>query len=179
MLDIAVAYNRYKFLGYEFLTWLWYITATRNQPVAPPLDLVSLSIGNRIVLENHTTVAMETVTIKGDEADLKEGLLALRKGALVSEISLILTTDQLEYHFVLKGESLSLASVKLPSIGPAEGDSDSDALILERIYLIEHLTGLLDAFYHAFIIQRLTPEWDREFAPQISRWTSETQSQPV
>ena len=24
MLDLAVAYNRYRFLGDEFLTWLWY-----------------------------------------------------------------------------------------------------------------------------------------------------------
>ena len=25
MLDVAVAYNRYQFLGEEFLTWLWYV----------------------------------------------------------------------------------------------------------------------------------------------------------
>ena len=25
MLDVAVAYNRFKFLGDEFLTWLWFI----------------------------------------------------------------------------------------------------------------------------------------------------------
>lgn len=24
MLDVSVSYNRYKFLGYEFLTWLWF-----------------------------------------------------------------------------------------------------------------------------------------------------------
>ena len=28
MLDIAVAYNRYKFLGNEFLTWLWFMIET-------------------------------------------------------------------------------------------------------------------------------------------------------
>ena len=25
MLDIAVSYNRYKFIGHEFLTWLWFV----------------------------------------------------------------------------------------------------------------------------------------------------------
>ena len=25
MLDVAVAYNRFKFLGEEFLTWLWFV----------------------------------------------------------------------------------------------------------------------------------------------------------
>ena len=52
MLDIAVAYNRFKFLGDEFLTWLWFVieqdpSVLRN---ADP-DLKSFEIGNRIVLE--------------------------------------------------------------------------------------------------------------------------------
>jgi hypothetical protein len=25
MLDVSVSYNRYKFLGHEFLTWLWFL----------------------------------------------------------------------------------------------------------------------------------------------------------
>ncbi len=25
MLDVAVAYSRYQFLGEEFLTWLWFV----------------------------------------------------------------------------------------------------------------------------------------------------------
>jgi len=54
MLDVAVAYNRFKFLGDEFLTWLWFII--ENDPkylkkFSP--DLLSLEIGNRIVLENR------------------------------------------------------------------------------------------------------------------------------
>ena len=28
MLDVAVAYNRYKFIGEEFLTWLWFLIDT-------------------------------------------------------------------------------------------------------------------------------------------------------
>ena len=28
MLDIAVAYNRYKFIGNEYLTWLWFVIET-------------------------------------------------------------------------------------------------------------------------------------------------------
>ena len=30
MLDISIAYNRYKYLGHEFLTWLWFIM--ENEP---------------------------------------------------------------------------------------------------------------------------------------------------
>ena len=31
MLDVSVAYNRYKFLGHEFLTWLWFMIETDKQ----------------------------------------------------------------------------------------------------------------------------------------------------
>ena len=59
MLDVAVAYNRFRFLGDEFLTWLWFIIENDpgylNNLSSEPF---SLEIGNRIVLENrhHQTV---------------------------------------------------------------------------------------------------------------------------
>lgn len=175
MLDISVAYNRYKFLGYEFLTWLWYITATGSWPAnQPQLETARLAVGNRIVLQNHTTAAMETVTIKGDEADLKEGLLALRKGALVSEISLVLSTSELEYSFVLKGESLSLSGLKLPVLAQIEDDQSADAAILEKIYLIEALSVILEAFYHTYLDQRLSPYWGDHLLPDMSTWAAKT-----
>ena len=53
MLDVSVSYNRYKFLGDEFLTWLWHITERDHGAIK--LSGVShgmISVGNRIVLEN-------------------------------------------------------------------------------------------------------------------------------
>ena len=50
-----------------------------------------LEIGNRVVLVNQIDEdALETVTIKGDQAWLEEGLLALQKGAVVTEINLVM-----------------------------------------------------------------------------------------
>lgn len=81
MLDVAVSYNRFKFLGHEFLTWLWY--SIENEPDIlknSENESVSLEIGNRIVLENRIGDSMETITIKGDDAGLEEGMLSLEKG---------------------------------------------------------------------------------------------------
>ena len=81
MLDVAVSYNRYKFLGYEFLTWLWFtIDKDSNHLTEIFQKPITLQIGNRITLENRQNQAVETVTIKGDEAGLEEGMLALQKG---------------------------------------------------------------------------------------------------
>jgi len=87
MLDVAVAYNRYQFLGEEFLTWLWYVIE-KDQNLIKNFDndFVALEIGNRIVFENHRKESGEHITIKGDGASLEEGILTLKKGALVTEI---------------------------------------------------------------------------------------------
>ena len=54
MLDVAVSYHRYKFIGHEFLTWLWYVIENEQEVLkASGDDFVSLEIGNRLVLENR------------------------------------------------------------------------------------------------------------------------------
>ena len=64
MLDIAVAYNRYRFLGNEFLTWLWFSiendmeTLRKSDP-----DFLDLDVGNRMVLENRLANGKENITI--------------------------------------------------------------------------------------------------------------------
>ncbi|RZB37697.1 MAG: hypothetical protein SRB2_00799 [Desulfobacteraceae bacterium Eth-SRB2] len=109
MLDIAVAYNRYKFLGNEFLTWLWFIIETdQNRLRQYDPDLVSLNIGSRMVLENTRNNAKETVTIKGQDADLEEGLLALKKGSVVTEIHLSYKTGRSNTATNLSGASQHL-----------------------------------------------------------------------
>ena len=93
MLDIAVSYNRFKFIGYEFLTWLWYII--ENKPNF--IEFIdgrnvegAVEIGNRIVFENRSGDDIkESITIKGDDAGLEEGILSLKKGAWVTELNLI------------------------------------------------------------------------------------------
>ena len=75
MLDVAIAYNRYRFLGNEFLTWLWYTLENHSAQLSEiDADLSALQIGNRMVVENRRNEGLETITIKGDDAGLEEGL---------------------------------------------------------------------------------------------------------
>ena len=118
MLDIAVAYNRYQFLGEEFLTWLWYVIE-KDQNLIKNFDndFVALEIGNRIVFENHRKESGEHITIKGDGASLEEGILTLKKGALVTELNVIYKSAELTWQFTLKGESLNVSSLNIPNTG--------------------------------------------------------------
>jgi hypothetical protein len=171
MLDIAVAYNRYKFIGYEFLTWLWY-TINKDPEALTPLDpdFVSLETGNRIVLENSRKDATETVTIKGNDADLQEGKLALQKGSLVTELNLILTCGANRWQFTLKGESLNLSNFKLPATGPIESDEQLEGAVLEKIYLYSKAIDFIKNIFRIFIKIRLSQKWPRTVVSQMGDW---------
>lgn len=171
MLDVAVAYNRYKFLGFEFLTWLWF-TIENNQVYLKNLqeDLASLDIGNRVVLENRQSEAMETVTIKGDDAGLEEGRLALKKGAVVTEMNLSFKFGDQKWQFTLKGESLGMGNLKTPETGPVESKDDLEGAMLEKSYLYDKAMGFVSLIFNVFMKHRVSHEWNDEIVPQIRKW---------
>ncbi|MFO7861331.1 MAG: hypothetical protein R6U41_08925 [Desulfosalsimonas sp.] len=171
MLDVSVAYNRYKFLGHEFLTWLWYMIDTdfeALQKADPEMD--ALAIGNRIVLENHRHNRDETITIRGDGAGLEEGVMALTKGAKVTEMHLIFRAGELEWRFSVKGESLSISSLKTPQTAKLESAEDIEGAVLEKIYLVERVVKLVEQLYAQFAKQRFDPDWDKNVVHRIMDW---------
>lgn len=136
MLDIAIAYDRYKFIGFEFLTWTWFAIENDQEHLETiQEDLTSLDIGNRVVLENRQSEAMETITIKGDDAGLEEGQLALRKGAVVTEMNMTFKSGSQRWQFTVKGESLNIGNLKPPESGPVESAEDVEGAVLEKTYL--------------------------------------------
>jgi hypothetical protein len=171
MLDIAIAYDRYKFIGHEFLTWLWY--AIDNAPdTLEKIDpnMRALEVGNRIVLKNQTENGDETISIKGDTAGLEEGLLALAKGAMVTEINLVYKTEEHQWQFSLKGESLGFSSLKTPETGNIETQDDIEGMVLEKAYLLEKATGLLDRLFNHFVALRVSSTWLNETQQQLRNW---------
>lgn len=173
MLDVAVSYDRYKFLGNEFLTWLWFVIDNQVDILRETDDeLVSLHIGNRMVLENHRNDGVERVTIKGDQVGLEEGVLALRKGAVVTEVNLIYKAGSHEWRFSVKGESLNISGLKTPETGPVEQEGDREGAILERIFLIERVVILIDSLYGRFLGLRITDNWERSVVPRIRKWVA-------
>jgi len=173
MLDIAVAYNRYKFLGNEFLTWLWFMIETdQNRLRRYDPDLVSLNIGSRLVLENTRNNAKETITIKGEDANLEEGLLSLKKGAVVTEIHLSYKSGAQHWQFSLKGESLNISNLKMPETGPVETPEDLEGAVIEKAYLMKKVIGLVNNLFSRFVKLRVSDEWRNQTVFRIRKWAS-------
>ena len=171
MLDIAVSYNRYKFVGYEFLTWLWFITE-KNADIIGKMDTepITLEVGNRIVLENRNNDRIETITIKGDDAGLEEGFLALAKGGMVIEMNLAYQTGDHKWTFTLKGESLNISNLKLPETGPIETQEDIEGAVLEKVFFYEKAFEIIDKLYQLFLKVRVSDKWNKDVVPRIKKW---------
>ncbi|HSM49734.1 MAG TPA: hypothetical protein VK872_18075 [Draconibacterium sp.] len=171
MLDTAIAFTRYSFIGNEFLTWLWFMIDT-HPSFFNTVDkaLTSLDIGNRIVLENRDNDNREIITIKGDDAGLEEGFLSLKKGALVIEINLSFKADQQEWTFTLKGNCLGFSALKVPPTGPVANKEDIEGALLEKIYLYDRTFGLIDGVFLFYLKQRVSPQWRNEIVPEMKNW---------
>ena len=171
MLDVAVSYNRYKFLGYEFLTWLWFSIENEQRLIEKSLPQpASIQIGNRIKLENHRNKTLETITIKGDEAGLEEGILALKKGALVTELNILYETQHVVWQFNIRGESLNIGNLKTQITGPLEKKEDIEEQVLEKAYQYGEAIQLVDNLYINFITLRVSTGWEKNTVGKIKNW---------
>ncbi|HCY86113.1 MAG TPA: hypothetical protein DHV36_13330 [Desulfobacteraceae bacterium] len=173
MLDIATAYNKYLFLGNEFLTWLWFLIET-EQDITKILgsgEPITLEIGNSLSLENNLgDKSKEKITIKGDQAGLEEGTTALRKGAVVTDINLLCKIGEEEYKFSIKGESFNLTGLKTPAIDTSGSEDEIEGMVIEKTFLLLKVTGVIDTLFLKYIERRISENWKNEEFQEIKRW---------
>ena len=167
MLDIAVAYNKYKFLGNEFLTWLWYAVSKHQLNI-------TLEIGNKLIIENDNNDSVERLAITGELANFDEALLSIKKGGLVNEMQLIYFNEKNQkWTFSLKGESLSFSGLKLPETALIQSiqqdENNTESKILDRMDLIEQTCNLLESLFSQFIHLRTSENWAKT-ANNIKEW---------
>jgi hypothetical protein len=171
MLDLTVAYKRYRFLGDEFLTWIWYLIET-DQKFFTEIDseCSELEVGSRMVLENRKGKSLEKISIKGDDAGLEEGKLALRKGALVSELSLIFKTNEDQWTFSIKGESLNVSGLKVPASTYPQHPEEMEDFLLEKSRRILKILIFIEKMFKLFIKLRISNSWESKSFPDIKKW---------
>ena len=173
MLDIATAYNKYKFLGNDYLTWIWFLIET-DQNISSLLnskDIVTLEVGNSIVLENKLgDKSMEKISIKGDQAGLEEGTTALKKGAYVTNINLVCKINEDEYRFTIKGESFNVSGLKTPKTDLSNKENEIEGLVLEKAFFCFNIFNVIDTLFLKYIEQRTADDWNIKGLQDIRSW---------
>ncbi|MDO5537731.1 MAG: hypothetical protein Q4F72_09415 [Desulfovibrionaceae bacterium] len=163
-------------LGQEFLTWLWYRSDTSPDAFADESGApFAVSMEQRMTVEGGDGDNHETAAVSGACSPLREARVGLATGKKVTRSLLQLTRDDFTYSVVLRAEDFSLNSLKTPKVEKPGEDDDPDAMVLEKIALLETATGMLDSLYLAFLRVRLDDAaWARECAA-IGRWAARTE----
>ena len=93
----------------------------------------------------------------------------MRARKKVTRALIRLEKEELAFQFTLKAEDFTLGSLKTPKVEKPEEDDDPDAMLLEKIYLMEVCLGLLDSLQ-----LRLSPQWQQEVA-DMRQWMTRTE----
>jgi len=134
--------------------------------------LESLHVGSRMVLENVQNNTKETITIKGDDANMEEGLLSLKKGGVVTEMNLSYKAGPQQWQFSIKGESLNISNLKLPEAGVVETPEDLEGVVIEKVYLVEKAIVLVNRLFSHFVKLRVSNDWPNQWVPRLRKWVS-------
>lgn len=161
-------------LGQEFLTWLWYqsdtapgsFTDIHGQPF-------NISMEQRIVVAGGDGKARETASVSGSFSPLREARFGLGTGKKVTRALIRIEKDDMVFQFTLRAEDFSIGSLRTPKLEKNDADDEPDALLLEKIYLVESCLALLDCVYARFLKLRLSSQWQKEVA-DMSPWMTRT-----
>jgi hypothetical protein len=159
-----------RFLGGEFLLWLWFSQDSLDGMLKlPSLGAIEITLGTQLVLVEPLK-PQESVHVRGqDPCGSSEAEQALHQGKLPRKVGLRLTFEQNDWVFTLDASTLGVSSVKLPAL-LSEGEEEH---FYERMRLFEQMNDLVRALYARFLGVRLSPAWESDVAPSLRRWLAD------
>ncbi len=159
-----------RFLGYEFLTWLWFLSETEGGAVRLPDGReAEIHPGDMLVLSLPDD-GNERVRCSTQAGDLHEARTALRRGKLVEEAQLFIKVGENEYALRLDTNLWALRGLRTPKQMNDPGEGDPDGRFLEKMYFLEEVFACLDTLYERFLLMRLGPEWEGKTKPLLTKW---------
>jgi len=181
-MDLIELIEEKRFIGQEFLTWLWWKSEERGGSVSlVGRGDILIAFEKHALLEAGEGESAERLICSGLQSELKEARTGLSLGKNLERARILLTHDAYEYNFTLTGSTMDFRSVRLPKTAAAEDKPDSRAeemegVMLERIFLFETLTRLVDELFRMFLKIRVSGDWPEE-AGKIHGWISRTARQ--
>lgn len=173
-MDLVDLIAEKRFIGQEFLTWLWFKSEQRSGFIeVAGMGDIGLIFEKHLLLESGEGESFEKIVCQGLQAELREGRTGLKMGKKLEQARLRLTRGEYEWLLTLKGSLLEYRSVKLPRTveGVDEGDDPLavEGRILDRIGLLETVVGTIDELFRIFLELRTGSDWPEE-RQALAKW---------
>jgi len=165
-MDLINRINYTRFLGREFLTWLWFRSDTREGLFELQGGPVEVWFDAKLTLEAQGDLKEQNVIKAENPTEADEARASLLTGKLVADARLRIIRDQKQWTLNVKGDTLALSGVKIPALL----SRDDEEQLYERFYLMEELEDLFADLYEQFIRTRLDDDAWRDEVQTIRSW---------
>lgn len=178
-MDILKAMEEKAFWGYEFLTWLWFLSETGGEEIElPGQEGVRIWIEEHLALEGPDTGSRENILKSGDVASGPEAGAALSCGKKVKLARFGLAQGEMTWSFTLDGATLDFKGLKIPQVDAEEEDEESpEALIYLRMGLVRRAINIIDELFTRFARLKVSAEWETTVVPEMTKWVQEKAGQ--
>lgn len=166
-MDLVDLIQTRRFLGAEFLLWLWFKTECFEGLIETPAHgALEVWFDDKLTLE-ATLAETERNDFKGGApAHSPEAKTALRQGKRPIKAKMGVIREGREWSFSIKSESMDLSGLKIPALFSREEEEQ----FYERMYLLEEIEDILFGLYKEFLTIRLQPAWNDIMLPAMVSW---------
>jgi len=173
-MDFLDTLREKAFLGREFLTWLWFKSEqTGGRIELPGQKVIEIIFLDRMTLDLSDAETPQTVSLKGEQSELREGLAALKEGKKIEEARISLRSGNNDFTLVAKATWFSFGSFRTPRVLPPEESEEGVAgAFLEKVSLIEEGMDALDSLFEYFVKLRISDDWETTELPAFRHWVA-------
>lgn len=178
-MDLVDLIAEKRFLGQEFLTWLWWKSEERGGSIElSGLGDITVVFEKHMLLESGEGESSEKLICTGLQTELQEARTGLQMGKKLEQARIVIGHNSYEYSLTMAGAMMEYRNVRLPKTEASDNDKNEspeevEGMILERIFLIEELVRLVNALFGLFLKARLGPNWRDELS-MIRQWIAKT-----
>lgn len=175
-MDLVDLIQEKRFLGQEFLAWLWFKSDERGGSIElPGIGDILVVFEKHMLLEYGVGDESEKVICRGLQTELKEARAGLHLGKKPEQARIRLARGEYEFNFTLAASTMEFRNVRLPkTVSQSDEGDDPESMegrILERISLFEQLQELVNELFRMYIEIRASDGWPDELA-KIRKWTN-------
>jgi hypothetical protein len=171
--DLIERVETTRFLGAEFLLWIWLYGALVEDTInIGATGEWSMWLEGALALQSVFDPA-ERVAVRGAApAASAEAREAVKAYKFPTRAKVMLRQDPRDFRFVLNASRFAISAGDIPAVLKEE----TDDAFLDRMHLVDELMGLVDGLFATFLQFRLSPVWTEAFEPAIAAWTEEAKT---